>query len=193
MKKTIVATLLLLAVVAFAEDEQLISDKIESGGFGGPVWKLTQLNGKTAYLTGGRGGWIINHTFILGGGGYNTESDVKTGLTGQGGKPLYLGMEYGGVEIEFLHHSQKLVHWTVRSLFGGGHVRLSERDPSRETVSDGFGIVDADLNVELNVLKWMRVNAGAGYRLVYGIEANGLSNSDVGGGFGQVTLKFGKF
>jgi len=194
MRHFLLIALVFSAVMAFAQEEQLIGDKIESGGFGGPTWKLTQLGGKTAILDGGRGGWVINHAFVLGGGGYGTQSDVKTDLLGPEGKPLYMGMDYSGLEIEYVHNSPRLVHWTVRSLFGGGKIRLNERDsPSRETVSDGFGVVDADFNVELNVLRWLRVDAGAGYRLVFGIETSGLSNSDIGGAFGQVTVKFGKF
>jgi hypothetical protein len=193
MKKTIIVFLALSAAAAFAEDEQLIGDQVESGGFGGPVWRLAQLNGETAAMSGGRGGWVINHTFVLGGGGYGTDSDVKTTLLGQGGKPLYLGMSCGGLEIEYINRSRRLVHWTVRSLFGGGELRLNERNTSNETITDGFGIVDADFNAEINVVKWMRVNAGAGYRLVFGVETAGLGNSDIGGAFGQVTLKFGKF
>ena len=70
MKRSLIG-LLLFAFFGFAsaQDEQLVSGKIESGGFGAPVWKITQINGETAMLTGGRGGWIINHTFVIGGGG----------------------------------------------------------------------------------------------------------------------------
>ena len=31
---------------------------------------FTTLNGENAVLVGGRGGWIINHSFVLGGAGY---------------------------------------------------------------------------------------------------------------------------
>lgn len=193
MKKINIVFLAFLAAAAFAEDEHLIGDQVESGGFGGPVWRLARLNGETAVMAGGRGGWVINHAFVLGGGGYGTESDVKTALLGPNGKPLYLGLNYGGLEIEYVHQSRKLVHWTVRALFGGGGLRLNERDSSNKAVTDGFGIVDADFNAEVNVVRWMRVNAGVGYRLVLGVETAGLGNADIGGAFGQVTLKFGKF
>lgn len=193
MKRILLLLLVLMAVFAFAQEERLIGDKIESGGFGGPVWKGTRLNGESAFITGGRGGWVINHTFVIGGGGYNTLGDVKTNLTSADGKALFLRMEYSGLEIEYIHHSDKLVHWTAMALFGGGRVRLREHDPGRETQSDGFSLVDAGVNAELNILKWLRVNAGAGYRMVFGIETSGLSNADIGGPEAQVTLKFGSF
>jgi hypothetical protein len=185
--------LFVLAGFAFAQDEQLIGDKIESGGFGAPVWKTTQLNGELAFLSGGRGGWIVNHTLVIGGGGYGTLTDVQTSLVSGDGNKLYLRMEYSGFELEYIRHSSRLVHWTVKTLFGGGRIQLREHDPGRLVKSDNFFVADANVNAELNVLKWMRVNAGAGYRLVFGIETEGLGNGDIGGPEAQVTVKFGKF
>jgi hypothetical protein len=193
MKRFLLILLGLSAASLLAQEEHLIGDKIESGGFGGPVWKATRLNGETAFLSGGRGGWIINHAFVIGGGGYGTLADVRTNLTGAGGKRLYLRMEYGGLELEYIRHSAKLVHWTVQSLFGTGRVLLKEHDPEFENASDRIGVVDAGLNLEMNVVKWMRVNAGAGYRLVFGVDTDGLNEGDLGGGCVQVTLKFGGF
>jgi len=195
MKRSLIG-LLLVGFFSFAsgQDEQLISDKIESGGFGAPVWKVTQVNGETAFLTGGRGGWIINHAFVIGGGGYSTLMDVNAGMpTSSNGEKLYLRMEYSGLELEYIHRSSKVVHWTVLALFGGGRLEIREHEPDRTFAKDNFFVVDASLNAEINVLKWMRVNAGAGYRLVSGVDAEGLSNGDLGGPEAQVTLKFGSF
>jgi hypothetical protein len=194
MKRLWIGMLLFgLLGLASAQDEQLISGKIESGGFGAPVWKVTQVNGETAFLSGGRGGWIINHTFIIGGGGYSTLSDVKTGLISDGKKPLYMRMEYSGLELEYIHHSNKMVHWTVLALFGGGRLEIREHEPDRTTTNDRFFVFNATANAEINVLKWMRLNLGAGYRLAHGIDYMGLSNGDLSGPEAQVTVKFGSF
>jgi hypothetical protein len=195
MKRSLMG-LLLFGVFSLAsgQDEQLISDKIESGGFGAPVWKITQINGETTFLSGGRGGWIINHTFVIGAGGYGTLMDVSAGMTNpKNGEKLYLRMEYSGLELEYIHRSNKMVHWTVQALIGGGHLEIREHEPDRTYARDNFTVLDANLNAEVNVLKWMRVNAGAGYRLVFGIDATGLSNRDLGGPEAQVTVKFGAF
>lgn len=185
--------LFILGGSLFAQDEQLIGDKIESGGFGGPVWKATRLNGEFAFLGGGRGGWIINHTLVIGGGGYGTMADVETGLVDSNGKKLVLRMEYSGFELEYIRHSGKLVHFTAYALFGGGYIRLHEHEPGGLAASDNFFVMDASINAEINVFRWLRVNAGAGYRLAFGIDTEGLGNGDVGGPEAQVTVKFGKF
>ena len=187
-------TVFCLAGFALGQDEQLISDKIESGGFGGPVWKATGLNGETAFISGGRGGWIINHTFVIGGGGYNTVTDVAAGITHPtSGEKLYLRLEYSGLELEYIHRSNKMVHWTVLALIGGGRLEIREHEPNRTFAKDNFFLTDAGVNAEINVLKWMRVNVGAGYRLALGVDAEGLGDGDIGGPEAQVTIKFGAF
>jgi hypothetical protein len=195
MKRFLLGVLFLsFFAAASAQDELLISDKIQSGGFGGPVWKVTRLNGETALISGGRGGWIINHGFVIGGGGYGTLTDVETGMRHpETGETLYLRMEYSGLELEYVHRSGKMVHWTVLALVGGGQLEIRRHDPDRTFKRDGFMAADAHVNVEINVLRWIRVNAGAGYRLAFGIDTIGLSESDIGGPEAQVTLKFGSF
>ncbi len=186
--------LFLLAIfgLASAQEEQLISDKIESGGFGGPVWKVTRINGEAAFISGGRGGWIINHTFVIGGGGYSTMMDVNTGIIDED-KNLYLRMEYSGLELEYIHRSNRVVHWTVLALIGGGHLEIREHDPDQTFAKDNFFVVDANVNAEINVLKWMRVNVGAGHRFAFGVDVASLSDGDIGGLEAQVTVKFGAF
>ena len=195
MKRFLMGLLLFgLVGLASAQDEQLISDKIESGGFGGPVWKVMRLNGEAAFISGGRGGWIINHTFVIGGGGYGTMMDVGTGMIRpDSDEKLYLRMEYSGLELEYIHRSNKVAHWTVLALIGGGRLELREHDPDRAVSKDNFFVADANVNAEINVLKWMRVNAGAGYRLVIGADAEDLSDGDLGGPEAQVTVKLGSF
>ncbi|NIN69246.1 MAG: hypothetical protein GTO63_32105, partial [Anaerolineae bacterium] len=52
------------------EPETLIEGDVRHGGFGGPVVKFTEVNNEFGVLVGGRGGWIINDSFVLGAGGY---------------------------------------------------------------------------------------------------------------------------
>ena len=177
---------------ASAQDEQLISGKIESGGFGGPVWKVARVNGETAFLSGGRGGWIINHAFVIGGGGYSTMMDVNTGVIDDEEK-LYFRMEYSGLELEYIQSSNRVMHWTVQALIGGGHLEIRKHDPDRSLTRDNFFVAVANVNAEINVVKWMRVDVGAGHRLTFGVDAASLTDGDIGGLEAQVTVKFGSF
>ena len=47
-----------------------------SGGVGGPVVKFSQLLDQFAVFAGARGGWIANHSFVIGGGVYTLVNTV---------------------------------------------------------------------------------------------------------------------
>lgn len=77
-----VIMLISFATKMAAQDETLFKGDIETGGFGGPVVKYTSIYNQKALMVGGRGGWIINHSFVIGGGGYGvvTEVDAPSGV-----------------------------------------------------------------------------------------------------------------
>jgi len=73
LSRTVIVSLLLLFIAGIAraqEEETLLGGGFESGGYGGPVVKFTNVKGEFAVMAGGYGGWLINHSLMLGGGGY---------------------------------------------------------------------------------------------------------------------------
>jgi hypothetical protein len=186
MKKYVLlllALVLLIPSTVTAREKTLLGgQKLEHGGYGGPVFKFKSIKGDLSILSGGRGGWIINHTFVIGGGGYTLTNDIS--VDGND-----LNMSYGGFELEYINRSDSVVHFTVHTGIGYGRVSFDDTDDK-----DKFFYVEPSVNAELNVLKWFRINAGGGYLFVNGIEdMPGLSDSDVGGIVGTVVLKFGFF
>jgi hypothetical protein len=169
---------------ALAQEETLVGGGFHSGGFGAPVVKFSEVGDKFAVFAGGRGGWIINHTFVLGGGGYGLANDIRfsSALTG---RDIEFG--YGGLELEYINSSSKLVHFTVYLLVGGGG--LSGNVVQEESVF----VLEPALNGELNVTSYFRLHAGGGYRWVSGVDNPGFTDSDFSAFYGQVTLKFGTF
>ena len=124
---SIIATILIFAGQIFAQEETLLgSGEISNGGFGGPVVKYIQLKGEPGILIGGRGGWIINHTLVLGGGGYGLVNEIEADnppVLSQGNVyNTYLNFGYGGVELEYIIHSDDMLHFSVYSLVGGGSI-----------------------------------------------------------------------
>jgi hypothetical protein len=182
------------SALAAQDEETLISGKIESGGFGALVWKLTEINGETAIMGGGRGGWIINHTFVIGAGGYGLVNNMEPrGIHFE--KYLVLELGYGGLEFEYIANSQRLIHYSIYTLIGGGNVTYRERDrPYEEAyVADGFFVAEPGVSFELNVTKFFRVGLGTSYRYINGVNLEGTSNSELQGLSANLTLKFGKF
>ncbi len=184
---------LFTSISLLAQEETLIDDGFHSGGYGGPVWKIGWVNGHLGLFSGGRGGWIINHTFVLGGGGYSQLLDVKTDQFSTEGKPLYLNVGYGGFEMEYIHESDKLIHWTVHAMIGSGYAKLKEHNPNEAVKTDNIYMFEPSFNVDVNVSQWFRIGLGLSYRLAMDVDLPGITSSDVGGPSGLVILKFGSF
>lgn len=185
----------LVAFPAFAQEETLIKGDIESGGFGGPVLKITGINGEAGILVGGRGGWIVNHSFIIGGGGYGLANNVKAKVPGPNGE-RYLNFGYGGVELEYISQPSRLIHFSYMTLIGGGGVSWRDENMRAGTVnpeSDSFFILEPEVNVTLNITPYFRLSAGVSYRYVSGSHSAVSSNPDLSGPSGVITFRFGKF
>lgn len=195
----ITACCILFTLPALAQDaETLFSGEIEHGGFGGPVLKGGQVNGTPALFVGGRGGWIINHSLILGGGGYGLVNNIDALVPSlYGDRRLEFG--YGGIELEYVHHWDQLVHWSVMVLVGGGGVGYRSWDEDvRSTVGPGYPtdevfVAEPAIQVNLNLTEFFRISAGASYRYVTGVTTPAASNQKLSGGYGVVTFRFGKF
>jgi hypothetical protein len=189
--------IILIALPAFAQEQTLFSGKVEHGGYGGPVVKFLSVNGKLGVLVGGHGGWIINHTLVLGGGGYGLVNNVAANRLG----PLneeYIDFGYGGFEAEWVMNSDKLVHFSIHTLIGGGGVQYRNQGEDityRNQNSDGFFVFEPGATIDLNVTTWMRFSAGASYRFVNGVDSNSdvTSDEDLTGPSAILMVRFGKF
>jgi len=196
MKTAAIVILMCIAIFpAFAQDETLIDGPIESGGFGGPVIKVGSFNGEAGMLVGGRGGWILNHSFIIGGGGYGLVNNVKAKVLGPYGE-RYLNFGYGGLELEYVSHPHRLVNFSFQTLIGAGG--LSWRDPDvkvgmRDSDNDTFFIVEPGVNVTINVTTYFRLSGGVSYRYISGVQSPASNDVDLSGPSGVLTFRFGKF
>ena len=183
---------LLFSISITAQEETLLgSGEISSGGFGAPVVKYTQIKGEPALLVGGRGGWIINHTFVIGGGGYGLVNNIL------GNPPYalysdpqivsqlwplittYITFGYGGLELEYIIQSDQLLHFSVYTLIGAGAITYRNGDYRPILVdydypSDAFFVLEPAVNAELNVASFMRISAGFSYRFISGVKLGDL-------------------
>jgi hypothetical protein len=208
MKFVIGIALIVLCVVSPAhaqtgESETLFSGRIEHGGYGGPVLKTGSIRDQTALLVGGYGGWFINHTFMIGGGGYGLVNDISAAGEAKkiNGYTPSVGFGYGGLVLEFTGNSNSLVHYTVHTLIGAGGAGHYLRNFDADTAGDktlreewtGCFVSELGAAVELNVASFFRLALGAGYLFVNGVDLPGLSDSDLSSPTGFLMLKFGKF
>jgi hypothetical protein len=192
----VILLVLVFAVPALAQDETLIGGDVESGGYGALVVKYGRIKGTDGVFVGGQGGWIINHALVIGGGGFGLANNVGM----EGCDCLYLGFGYGGLLLEYIVASRKLVHLSVQCLIGAGGVSsyLNYGDKctgDEDSVYDGdaFFALEPGANLMLNVHKNVRMGIGATYRYVGGVQYRELTDADLSGFTGQVIFKFGSF
>lgn len=190
----VVLIVLALVVPALAEDETLLGDDIESGGYGAVIVKYGQIMGTDGVFVGGQGGWIINHTLVIGGGGFGLANKIAL----EGSDCQYLGFGYGGLLLEYIIASRKLVHLDIQCLIGAGGVSSYTDtylcyDEDYFSDGDAFFALEPGASLMLNLHRYVRVGVGATYRYVGGVCYRGLEDADLRGFTGQMIFKFGNF
>lgn len=161
IKKTLILLLAFSLQQIFAQEQTLLSNTsvYSNGGFGAPVLKYTTINNTGSLLIGGRGGWIINNSLILGGGIYGLVDDIsideKTGDVLQQDEENTRLM-YGGFEIEYIFYPMDLFHVSVYTLLGMGNI--SNKNDFYQTDGDyhmgemnRFFVAEPAINLEVNV------------------------------------------
>lgn len=191
----------------------MIVERIEQGFAFAPDVRITEVNGQTATLIGGYGGWMTDRTWLVGAGGYwlaNRADDLE--------------MAYGGLVAEWLARSDERIGFGIRGLVGGGgatigttfgdyfgvrDIDVPRGDPrfrhANQWVRGGRGVasIDADTvllvreyffvaepqaNVIIHFTRWARLNLGAGYRFTAGA---GPLDDELSGASASIAIQFG--
>lgn len=179
-------------------------DKITHGGYGGLSINYSKIAGADAILVGARGGWIINHGISIGLGGYGFANDIKYEKTINDVTDKYtLAGGYGGLLIEPIIGAKWPVHISIPVLIGGGGASYinnywnDDYEPcgyySYSGDSDAFFVIEPGLEIELNMVKFMRLAVGGYYRHTSNIDLVDTETDILNGFSGGITLKFGKF
>jgi hypothetical protein len=180
------------------ETQTLLGAAVRHGGYGAPVYGATRINGELVYLRGTRGAWVINmtedHALNVGIGRYRTATGFAPGApVVPGSVQPELRTSYGGLELEYVNRTGRLVHYSVQTLIGSGVVRYRERDLPVERTRDSYFVVQPGANVNLNVTSWFRLTGGVLYRHAGGVALDGTSSAELSGPASYLMLRFGRF
>lgn len=179
-------------------------EKITFGGYGASRITLSSFDNKDLWLVGGRGGVIINHCFVIGGGGYGIVNSPRYNNFAIGGTTYpsaYLQGGYGGLLLEGIFWSRKLVHFSVPVLIGAGNLFFTNQrypdtdwDPNiLENANSAFFVIEPGIEVELNVVRFMRLAAGISYRFAPSAELPNIASNVFNSLNVSLLLKFGSF
>ncbi len=198
MKHIMLACAILL-VAQFTKAQEIETLAGHSGSkapisaYGTPLGRITAIDGKFAVMTGGYGGVLFNKKLMLGAGGYSLANRIGV----EGTTDHKWGMWYTGAVAEYVHHSDKLFHWSAGALIGGGGISdRTGRDKGRDIVhnSGGFFVAEPFVNVELNITSYLRLVAGGSYRQILGTPSGmGISDAKLSAPGFHLGIKAGCF
>jgi hypothetical protein len=194
MRRLIFTALALgLTTAAAAQEQTIINGNETVRAIGEPVAKYAWINEQSSLLAGGRGGVILNKSFVIGGAGYGLVNEVHGSPDGVNGMELRFG--YGGGTVEYILMPDAVAHVSLSGLVGAGgtrwvHDRHSGIDDNREVGhSDAFFVFEPGMNLELNLTHGIKINVGATYRLLNGVDQAGLREGDLSGPSATFSVK----
>ncbi len=209
--KTLVAFLLAAAIClpASAQEREEMSTifgskngNIQHGGWGGLTFGYTQVNGKDTYLMGARGGWLINHHFTIGLAGSGFISDNDYYLESYSNNPVNIAGGYGGLFLEAIIAPNYPVHVNIPVIIGAGGITYTDQkwwegddynQPANSIDSDAFFVLEPGLEVEVNIIQFMRFAVGGSYRYTSQVSLIDTEGDIMRGFNGYFALKFGWF
>lgn len=212
MKKYAILVLsLFFATVLFAQEDENNKEyktlfgngEASHGGYGGISFNYSQIEGRDAMLVGVRGGWIINHGIAIGIGGYGFANDLdyQQNVNGYENSQSLAG-GYGGLLIEPIIGAKWPVHVSIPVLIGAGGAAVIQNYYYKPNYDDGyyysdeadaFFVLEAGVEVELNMVKFMRLAVGGYYRYTSDLHLAEMDTKALDGFSVGLTMKFGKF
>ena len=197
MKRTFI--ILLVAVSAFSSIAQNSSerkqnspntligtDPDEISGFGASLFTFTGIDGQLATLSGGGGAVIFDNTFFIGGYGLGMSGDRRITVNGQ---EMNMHFGHGGFWMGYIMKPVELVHLSIETKLGWGEIKYSSND----ALNDKVFVFYPQINGEVNLSYWMKINAGVGFQKTVGVDELYFSKTDFDGLAFSISLLFGWF
>jgi hypothetical protein len=182
---TVMAFLLLISAPLLAEQEMLFSlEERGLGGYGGPRFSLTTLNGQLGVMGSGPLVLIRRQAYGLGFRFSSTEADI-------GG----LNLTYAGAMAEYYLRYERRVYFSLGGFIGGGAVVFEDPDDITATRHrSAVFIVEPEALVNIRLFGYLAINLGAGYRFAAGVEGiPGIGGRELNGFSGIVALSYGLY
>lgn len=173
-----------------------------SGGYGGFNTAFANIEDRNTFFFGGQGGWVINHSFVLGGGGMGFSTDFQYDpilddqYQFQGG--------YGGLLVEFIIKPNNVLHFNIPMFVGGGGIRYATDNKNFNSYYQAdeasFFIFEPGIDLQVNVHPFMRVAIGARYKITsdatlrYPVSGDKIADGSLlRVPSANVSFKFGRF
>lgn len=185
----------------FAQQEPQTLFKSENtylGGFGGPIFEVSGIDGDLGLFAGGGGGVILNNFYIGGYGMGLTTRPKRTLNIDTQDQEHRLTLEHGGLWLGYDFRAHRLFHLTLSSKIGWGNV-IYIRDingftnPGINDLRDNVFVITPEIGVEMNLTKFFKIAFTGSYRWVNGTDITYTSDDKLSSLAANLTFKFGWF
>ncbi len=193
MKKHLTIILTMILSLSFmasnAQDEMkyLFSgaeNNTSVSGFAAVFNEFSSFDKEFAFSMGGGAALLINQKIFIGGYGMGLTTRHLNDFSWFDSKlernldyyDLYTRFGHGGFWLGYIFKPQKAIHFGANVKLGWGSVSITDKkypgtDYKWENYNiDNVFVITPQLDMNLNLLKWMRLNVGVGYRFVTGLN-----------------------
>ncbi len=193
MKKLYLIFFFVLSTMTMAYGENIFDSMYyDSGGYGALQLKFLEIDDEPRFMLGGAGGWILNHHFVIGAGGY--------GLTTEHYEDEF-HMGYGGLLLGYVTNPNAPVHVNFDVLFGMGvaSYRRLESGYFDDYEDKGFYVFEPGISLEFNIYRYFRIETGISYLFINDLKRpssytyKDYSEKDLEGWTGNISFKLGLF
>jgi hypothetical protein len=177
------------------EPQYLLNLKnVKLSGFGGTLTEFSITDGDFAVSTGAGGAFLFNYSFYIGVYGLNlTTNHFRADIYPSDHNPisnpklplyndLQLSFENSGIWLGYINSHKKLVHWGANLKIGQGTIGLQDKDFKNDDsdyyFKDKVFVASPEIECELNLTRWFKINMGVGYRFVAGVDDKTFTNSN---------------
>ncbi len=176
-------------VLLFCLSQSVYAQQNGYSAFIEPVVKFQTILNQTSFVTGGRFGFVIHERFTIGGGYYSLLNSLQIAPINSQDARLYFNM--GGLELESMMFDNKSVHVSILLFAGGGALYKSAAANNNINFStNNFLVWEPQLLSGTNILNWLNINFGLGYRIItYTNRAVNPDADRLKGLFGMVTFR----
>lgn len=175
------------------------------GGYGAVSLKYAKILDQDAWFAGLRGGWLIDHRLTLGISGSGLVSrvvnddwlpfDPAPNIEAR----LFTG--YGGLLLEPIIFHRKMFHISIPIMIGAGGAVYGLQNKNVweppnvdfERNGDVFFALEPGLELEINVVHFMRINIGGSYLYTSDVQVPEVNPNFLRGFMGSFAIKFGAF
>ena len=159
-----------------------------SGWFVAPTFATTGYGGTLMYSPGIRGGLYLNRRLAIG----LAVNGVGNGDSRLGSNDARNFGTYGGLLLQYVVQSNRLVHVSFESTIGDGRWCASS-DQKQDCAGRRFIVFEPAASIELNVARHVRITTGVGYRFAVAGSGDGPSSRDMSSLVVRSGLIFGSF